>query len=466
MPRLFLALFLPLSLTALILMPPLLTFDAPSHLLRSVQTSEGSVLPDRFGPHRLGGRLDPRWKGFIDALWLRNHDTHAGARYVHGEIARMAERVTGSARGPRAELEFTNTAIYSPLNYLPQAIGLKVGETLGIGFLGRYYLGCLFNLAAFASLMAWTLAKLPLFRLPVTALALMPVNILMAATFSADCLNLVVPLSCLADALRLSTRAGALRGRSYLRFVLWPVVFGLLKPNNLVFLMAFLAVPPGIFGSRTRKVLVVGASCALGLCTYSAWNLPFRDVSVPTWFGFAPADIPAQLALFVRHPTAFFAAFGASAFADAGLFFQRLFGDVGPFAGSRYLNSFLPPLAAAALAGMALLTLHGPLVARRLALTLAAIGALHWVGTAFILWLGFSPVGSPVVVWLIPRYLPLSSFLLVVPLWSSLGGAWSPVRRFQVALGRWGLALYVLAVVWGMHAIFLHLAVRRPPLSS
>src|SRR5581483_1285397 len=79
--------------------PPVSTFDAQAHYFRTAQIAEGIIRPAAAGPGRLGGAFDRRTVDF---------GTH---------------RITPGPRTERVPVEFTNTAVYSPANYVPQAIG-------------------------------------------------------------------------------------------------------------------------------------------------------------------------------------------------------------------------------------------------------------------------------------------------------------------------------------------------------
>lgn len=111
----------------------------------------------------------------------------------------LPDSITQRENG-NAEVPYNNTAIYSPVAYVPQLIGFAVGDMLGMPAIAQYYL------AEFVMLVAWTwlctaaLMCLPRHRLAMLIVLLCPLMWFPAAfAISADSfsLALVVYFSCM-----------------------------------------------------------------------------------------------------------------------------------------------------------------------------------------------------------------------------------------------------------------------------
>ncbi len=58
-------------------------------------------------------------------------------------------------------VDFRNSALYSPIAYTPQALGLGLGRVLRLPLLDAYYLGRLLNLVSGVALCYWTATRVP-----------------------------------------------------------------------------------------------------------------------------------------------------------------------------------------------------------------------------------------------------------------------------------------------------------------
>jgi uncharacterized membrane protein len=177
---LFVAFSLVFGLAMTVVTPPFQVPDEPQHLLRAYQISEFHFLPT-FRDDKGGAELPTSI-----ALICR---PFGDVRYW-GEVT-SARTILKTLRIPlrpevRAYYEFPNTAVYSPLAYLPQAIAVGIGRELRLTPLTLMYL------ARFANLLIWigsgylVLRLAPGFRRPMFLLMLMPMALYEAASVSAD----------------------------------------------------------------------------------------------------------------------------------------------------------------------------------------------------------------------------------------------------------------------------------------
>ncbi|GHV16192.1 hypothetical protein FACS189425_00010 [Clostridia bacterium] len=83
-------------------------------------------------------------------------------------------------------INFPNSALYSPVVYYPQAFGIWLARTLGLGPMYMAYFGRFFNLLVWATLMMLALQILYFGKRMVFLLSLMPMSLFTVSTLSSD----------------------------------------------------------------------------------------------------------------------------------------------------------------------------------------------------------------------------------------------------------------------------------------
>lgn len=75
---------------------------------------------------------------------------------------------------------------YSPLFYLPQALGVSLARLIGLSFFGVFFLGRFFNLLFYVLCVTFSIKRLKSFRLPLFFIGLLPMTLQQAASFNYD----------------------------------------------------------------------------------------------------------------------------------------------------------------------------------------------------------------------------------------------------------------------------------------
>lgn len=141
----------------------------------------------------------------------------------------------------------------SPLGYLPQALGLRLGTLLHFSALGDFYLARIFNLIASALLVALAIRTAPFGKILLLVVALLPMTIQQFASLSYDGLNISLCFLYIAYVLKLSApRDEPLRGRELAAlFALGLLAFNAKLGYFGLALLVFL-IPAARFRSRVR----------------------------------------------------------------------------------------------------------------------------------------------------------------------------------------------------------------------
>ncbi|HEY5228000.1 MAG TPA: DUF2142 domain-containing protein, partial [Opitutaceae bacterium] len=150
------------GLAAVVFVPPFVTYDGPNHFLRALQVSRGGMRPVQFSERAVGGFLPRSHADFENTvLWnyyLRPDRTYMDRR-MWEEISDQETLVAGAR-----PVEFTNTAVYSPVNYAFQASGMWLAAGLSPSPLLANWIGCLFNLAGYLLLVVIAIECVPRFQ--------------------------------------------------------------------------------------------------------------------------------------------------------------------------------------------------------------------------------------------------------------------------------------------------------------
>mgnify|MGYP000046036619 CR=1 FL=1 len=147
--------------------------------------------------------------GKVDWQWINLSDQHRDP-FDAGVV--QLDSITASD-DIGADVPYNNTAVYSPISYLPQIFGFFLGKYLGLGAATTYYLSESIMLLVYTILTTWGIALLPRFRLPMTVLLLSPPVIYhFSFAISADSLTqaLIITFSCMLFAM--ASRAPSCKG--------------------------------------------------------------------------------------------------------------------------------------------------------------------------------------------------------------------------------------------------------------
>src|SRR5579859_5467480 len=155
-PRLIAIAYFVLAMAATMVMtailPPFAAPDEYTHFFRATSFSGGQILPE-LGPGRfIGGAIDP---AALKLFQILQPDGGQAAPTPADKIAAIrALRWEGSA----VFMPFPNTGQYGPAFYVPHALGLFIGRSLGLSVLHSYdlarVLGALISVAVAAMAIA------------------------------------------------------------------------------------------------------------------------------------------------------------------------------------------------------------------------------------------------------------------------------------------------------------------------
>ena len=264
-PNLFLVIAAVLVPAYALVIPPFQIPDEDCHLWRAYSVSEQHLV----GPRRtqlptsflaLRGRFPPRFEQVPERRIVRPEELRAWLRQP------LEPHATAAVENPNANL-------YSFVPYAATALVLRTGRALKASPLMQMYAGRLVNGAIYVCLLFLSLRILPDFRILSFMVALTPMSLSLAASFSADSLTLGLTALFTALVFRLAfeERILLVRIRDGLPAVGVLMVLSLCKFNPWLALLALL-IPAKKFRGRRGRIAFAGLCVAAACATAFLWQ--------------------------------------------------------------------------------------------------------------------------------------------------------------------------------------------------
>lgn len=271
----------------IVVTPPFQPQDEPAHFYRAYQVSTG-VFSSVKQNQRLGGYIPE------SLTKLYSEFLHFNCTYTRISPYELWQtQKIDLAPNDTIFIDFTNTALYSAILYLPQAIGIFAGKQFEAGPFWLIYIGRLLNLIVFIILVYMAVKIMPFKKWLLVILALLPLSLTVASSLSADVL--VNSLSFLTIAIILkfafNDTISELSWKHFFVILILSVLIGLAKLVYVPILFLMLLIPVSKFKNYKVKFGVLFLAIFVGLGTafiqksnidskyipYSEYNAKYRD---------------------------------------------------------------------------------------------------------------------------------------------------------------------------------------------
>lgn len=171
------------GLVMLFLVPPYQVPDEPAHFYRAYQVAQFDFMP-KVKNNRLGGELPASLQNFYHEIMVTPGNEDDKLTIGMLEAASKIKLNPGETKF----YTFPNTALYSPVPYIPQALGITIGRVLQLSPLAVFYLARLFNFIAWLLIVFMAVKIMPLKKWLFLILVLTPMSVHIAGSVSADAL--------------------------------------------------------------------------------------------------------------------------------------------------------------------------------------------------------------------------------------------------------------------------------------
>jgi uncharacterized membrane protein len=271
--------------------------DEAEHAYRIYQLSIGRLYPLWFScvrhpgiaactgqlghlvPHRrVGGRIDA---SLFHVLYTLFHwsETRQGTHFNPHSYTDFAAATLGGHATNLAHFE--NTALYSPLNYVPQIAVFWIARHLTASVLTTLFVARLVSGLVWAGLVTWSVSLMRRWRWLWSVAVLVPTALAQGPTLSSDSIVLGVVAVAVAYALALAHAGEPLRPAALARLSILGLALGLLKFPAPLVIAAIAVILWPVAGSGRTRAGVLAAVLAPCLAVAAWWNLKINAYFLP-----------------------------------------------------------------------------------------------------------------------------------------------------------------------------------------
>ncbi len=316
----FLVIFVPLSIMACMLYPVGAGFDEEAHVSRIDQLARGGIVAPEVDRADIDYRYyldssseDPLYGGVVDRslaevtfkgdkVFLLN----PGRAYVFPTWQTPDVAVEASYGDEDVLIPFSNTAINTPVTYLPQLVVFSIARLFVDGAYTLIVLMRLSQTLVLALVLFFAIRLMPIGKWPLAVVGMLPVTIMVNAGVTGDMMCFVCCVGFLVALLRLLLEKPADARRSWIVLVVSIVCLGLVKMSYLPLMMLAILIPIVRPEYRERRYYgIIGGAWVASVLLFGAWY--FTAVSgVNTGAMFKDAVHPnEQMAFVLQHPLSF-----------------------------------------------------------------------------------------------------------------------------------------------------------------
>ncbi len=247
----FLATVIPLSIISLVLFQTANIPDAEAHFVSSYHLSNAI----------LGISGDREWMArSCDSVYYTSSSWWLPVPYPDlRTISYAIHHLFGSAGSKeliQAFPDYTKMKAYSLFNWLPQAIGLTIGRVIGLNSVMTVYFGRVSILAVYIYTCYRAIKNTPVGKFIFCSIALLPVNMMLATSFSYDCMFLIVSLNFIAIIFKL--RANPSRS-GFIEALIWGFLLGSIKGGGAMVLLPLVS----LLVKKDKKSIINSAAILL-----------------------------------------------------------------------------------------------------------------------------------------------------------------------------------------------------------
>lgn len=214
--NIFLIIAILFGLMLALLTPPFQSPDEYIHFYRSYHLSRGN----------LGGETAYLPKPVLDFSREVNRDLAGNDQNKQSKKALVAEFSRRFEPEPLEPVDIANIAVYAPVPYVPQALGIFIGQIAHLPPIFIFYLGRLVNLFTWIGLVYLSIRIMPFHKRLLLAVSLLPMSVFIAASFSPDAVTNGVSFLWIASVFRIFARSEdniSLKDWAFLALLLIPL---------------------------------------------------------------------------------------------------------------------------------------------------------------------------------------------------------------------------------------------------
>jgi len=322
--NLYIVLGLIFGLIFVIITPPFQAPDEPYHFYRAYQISDLQILSQpKFSTEdqieTAGGYLPISIGNTVHKY--QNIMFQPAEKHIYTDtIKRLNDSLNLQEKVFTA---FPASAVYTPIPYIPQAIGISIGKVFNLSPLLLMYLGRIFNLLFIIVTIYYAIKIIPFFKWTLLLLSSIPLSMFIFSSLSADVLTIGVSYFFIAYVLHISRRASfILKPKNYLLLSLLVLALVLSKSGYSLLPALLLIIPNKTYGNIYKKVLFIGILAVISLILLVIWTNATEAFYIST-------TKSSQLEFIANNPLQYLKIFLATYYYDGLSRLQQMAGSLG-----------------------------------------------------------------------------------------------------------------------------------------
>ena len=422
----------------LFLTPPMQVPDEAAHFYRIYHLAEGGIFAKTQGG-MTGSHLPSSLRNFkqkFDVLPFNPERKVAKGQYrkmLKQELYPHLREFHG----------FEVTALYSPIPYVPQVIGIWLGKSLNASPIVLMWLGRAFNLLFSVGIIVLAIRLMPAYRWVLVLVAMLPMALFQKASLSPDALTNAFAFLLTALVLRYTLTKVPVNFYALLAVV---VLLAASKNAYIVLSLLLFLIPAEKYGGVKRYFAANTAIIGAGVLVAVSWILLVSDIYTP-FSGRSNIDPPSQLEHILSNLGAFTTLLLNDLTSNAGKYISGLVGQLG------WLDTPLPEwlvfFYVTSLVAVALLDSRcRTFIAWKGKVLLLVVGGLGVLTVITLLYLSAEPVGSRNIITVQGRYfIPLASVPLLLLYNVVTEHAWLQAPFLRWARARRGALVLIIVLI-------------------
>ena len=247
-------------------------FQAPdeyTHFYRAYQISDGKLVCEHYNNEN--GAYVP--KSLVETNIIKNSQQIP----FHSEKKFNVKDILSSFNTPlkpeeKIFIAIPNTSAYSPIVYLPQSIGIKIGRELNLSPLLLMYLGRLFNLIFSTVIIYFSIKNIPGKKNLLFVFGLMPMLLYEASSLAADGVINCLAIFTISYFIKLfKDNNEKLKNKEIIMMFLLVALISLTKQVYFLFSLLYFLIPKERFKNKKQYLILGFASIFLSILINIFW---------------------------------------------------------------------------------------------------------------------------------------------------------------------------------------------------
>ena len=217
--------------------------DERNHFLRSYEIATGHMTTQKRDDVSVGRYMPEN----LDKIFNDVYNTK-----YSDEISNIKIHINSK----KAFFKFGNTALYSPVSYIPQALGVLLGTVLNLPVLIIAYLGRIFNYLVYVLIMYFTIKNIPILKRTIFMLAFMPIMMQEAISLSPDALVNATSFAFIAYIIySIYNKNKKITKKESILIIIMTIILALSKIVYLPLVLLLFLIPKTRFNNKKNKLL-------------------------------------------------------------------------------------------------------------------------------------------------------------------------------------------------------------------